>query len=89
MEKQRSYYIDRPGNDGIVEVSSWCGDDGPDEDGYGREEYYDWWLLDEGLNPIPGIKWRHSYSRQDMRNHEEEWARLREKAAAAVRKRQS
>lgn len=89
FEEDRSYYIDRPGNDGIVEVSSWCGDDGPDEDGYGREEYYDWWLLDEGLNPIPGIKWRHSYSRQDMRNHEEEWARLREKAAAAVRKRQS
>lgn len=86
FEEDRSYHIDRPGNDGIVEVSSWCGEDGPDEDGYGREEYYDWWLLDEGLNPIPGIKWRHSYSNLDMRNHGEEWAQLRKKAAAVVKK---
>ena len=26
----------------------------PDEDGFGAETYYDWWFLDENMQPIPG-----------------------------------
>lgn len=84
FDPERSYSIGRPDSDGVVEVSSWCGDDGPDADGFGREEYYDWWLLDDTLNPIPGISMWHEYSRLDMRNHEEEWNALREKAGQIV-----
>ena len=84
FEDDREYYISIPQN-GVVEVSSWCGDDGPDEDGFGREEYYDWWLLNEELKPIPGIPMRHAYSRLDMRNNEEAWNELKEKAAEAVK----
>ena len=85
FDPEREYHIEIPGDDGVVQVSSWCGDDGPDEDGFGREEYYDWWLLDEHLNPIPGIPIWHSYSRLDMRNHEAQWASLRKKAAELLK----
>lgn len=87
FEAQREYYIDIPTQDGVVEVRSWCGEDGPDEDGFGREEYYDWWLLDEALNPIPGIPMRHAYSRLDMRNHEKQWNGFRAKAAEIIKNR--
>ena len=83
----REYSIRLPDANGVVEVSSWCGDDGPDEDGYGREEYYDWWLLDEALRPIPGIRMFHSYSRLDMRNHEKQWEQLKQQAAKIVKSR--
>lgn len=49
----------------LVEVNSWCGDDGPDEDGFGREEYYDWWYLDGNLREIEGVDMIHSYSHRD------------------------
>ena len=80
FEPDRDYSIDGMDCNGVVQVDSWCGDDGPDEDGFGREEYYDWWLLDDTLNPISGIKQWHSYSRREMRDREEEWKALREKA---------
>lgn len=77
----REYVISVPNEHGVVEVTSWCGEDGPDEDGFGREEYYDWWLLDEKLQPIPGVRMYHSYSRLDMRGIEAEWTALKQKAA--------
>ena len=86
FDADREYYISLPGEDGIVEVKSWCSEDGPDEDGFGREEYYDWWLLDEELKMLPGIPMWHEYSNMDMRNHEKEWNALREKAAEIVRR---
>ena len=87
FELDRDYSIDGMDKNGVVQVDSWCGDDGPDEDGFGREEYYDWWLLDDTLNPIPGIKRWHSYSRREMRDREEEWHALREKAGQIVKNR--
>ena len=80
----REYSVCLPDENGVVEVSSWCGDDGPDEDGYGREEYYDWWLLDESLRPIPGIQMYRGYSRLDMRNHEKQWEQLKRQAARVL-----
>lgn len=84
----RTYHISAPDEDGIVAVSSWCGGDGPDESGFGREECYDWWYLDEQLEPIPGIDWLHSYSRADLRmpSVAERWAKMRRKAAKRLGK---
>lgn len=62
FEEDREYSLYGVDAKGIVEVRSWCGEEGPDEDGYGREELYDWWYLDEHLNPIPGVSMLHSYS---------------------------
>ncbi len=80
----RDYTIGLPGEDNVVEVTAYAGEDGPDEDGFGREVYYDRWLLDEGLEPIPGIPMWAAYSSIDMRCHAQAWKALRKKAAAAV-----
>lgn len=40
----------------LVTVSSYDGWDGPDEDGYGGEDSFTYWFLDENLQPIPGIR---------------------------------
>lgn len=67
FEPERMYHIRLPDENGIVEVSSWCGEDEPDEDGYGRENYYDWWYLDEELKAIPGVEVLHSFSNHEKR----------------------
>ena len=85
FDPERGYSIDRPDPEGVVEVSSWCDEDGPDEDGFGREEYYDWWYLDEQLNALPGVGYIHDYSRRDKRNHKEKFRALHDAAAAAIR----
>lgn len=85
---ERSYSIGLPGEDGIVEVTAYVSEDGPDEDGFGREVYFDWWLLDESLEPIDGVPMWHEYSNLDMRNREAEWKQLREKAAEQVSRRE-
>lgn len=82
---ERSYNIGLPGEDGIVEVRSYVSEDDPDEDGFGREAYYDWWLLDEELNVIPGIPMWRAQSNLDMQNHEKEWKSLRTKAAQIIK----
>lgn len=89
FDPDRDYSIERPDSDGVVQVSSWCGDDGPDEDGFGREEYYDWWYLDENLNELPGVGYVHDFSRLDKRNHEKKFQALHDAAAAAIRRRKS
>lgn len=68
----RDYYICEPNEAGVTQVSSFCEDDGMDEDGFGREFYYDHWLMDERLEPILGVKCFKCMSSQDMRFHEAE-----------------
>ena len=85
FDPERSYSLSGKDADGVVEVNAWCGDDGPDEDGFGREEYYDWWFLDEHLNPVPGVDMIHSYSRQDKRANEAKFQAYHDWAAAAIR----
>lgn len=87
FDPEREYNIGLPGEDGVVEVTSYAGEDGPDEDGFGREIYFDRWLLDESLEPIPGIPMWPGYSNIDMRCHAEEWKTLRRQAAATVSQR--
>ena len=65
FDPERAYFLGGVDKDGIVEVRSWCGEDGPDEDGYGREELYDWWFLNEHLQEIPGVTMIHSCSSRD------------------------
>jgi len=87
FDPKREYSIEQADEDGVVLVSSWCGDDGPDESGFGREEYYDWWYLDEYLNPIPGTKYFHSYSRQDKEANSKDFEAMRVRAAERLNKR--
>ena len=54
--ENKEYQIDKPDKSGIVRVYSKCREVGPDEDGYGAMEYFDWWMMDINLEPIPGIK---------------------------------
>ena len=58
----KEYQIDKPDQSGIVRVHSKCREVGPDEDGYGAMEYFDWWMMDTNLEPIPGIKMFYCYS---------------------------
>ena len=84
FNKDREYYISAVDKRRIVEVSAWESEDGPDEDGYGREDYYDWWFLDEHLTLPEGVGYLHSYSSRDKSNHPEKFETLYEKAAEAV-----
>lgn len=73
FEPDREYSLEGVDKNGVVQVSSWCDSDGPDEDGFGREEYYDWWYLDEHLNRIPGVRCIESCSRRDSRLLVKSW----------------
>ena len=64
------YFISMPDSEGIVEVTSYVDEDGPDEDGFGREIYYDWWYLSDCLEEFSGTRCIHSYSHIDKRAHE-------------------
>ena len=87
FDSRRAYFLSSPDENGVVEVSSWCGEDSADEDGFGREECYDWWLLDRQLNPIAGIPGLHGYSSFDMRTPATSryWASLRAQAGEMVK----
>lgn len=87
FDPERSYSIDKPDSDGVVEVSSWSSTEDPDSDGFGMEECYDWWYLDEDLNALPGVGYIHDFSRLDKRNNEEKFQALHDAAAAAIRDR--
>ena len=85
FDPEREYSIGRSDSDGVVEVSSWSGTEGPDSDGFGMEECYDWWYLDESLNALPGVGYIHDFSRLDKRNNEEKFQVLHDAAAVAIR----
>lgn len=68
FDAERDYYIAKADKNGIIIIDSWCGDEGPDEDGFGREEYYDWWFADEYLKQIPGTQMVHSHSTGDIKS---------------------
>lgn len=86
FEPARFYHLHGLDRNNLVEVSSWCDADEPDEDGFGREEYYDWWLLDEHLQPIPGVDMLHEFSLHERREYPAPF-RSRYDAALAARNR--
>ena len=83
FEAERWYSIDRPEN-GVVTVSSWSSTEDADSDGFGMEECYDWWLLDEQLRPIKGVPGFHDFSENDVYVNREEWARRKAMAMERV-----
>ena len=83
----REYSVCLPDENGVVEVSAYAGEEDADEDGFGSEICYDYWLMDrENYRPIPGVKVFYGYSRLDMRNAAAQWAENRQKAAAILKK---
>ena len=66
FREDKEYQIDKPDKNGIVRVYSKCREVGPEEDGYGAMEYFDWWMMDTNLEPIPGIKVFYGYSAPDL-----------------------
>lgn len=65
FSKKKDYEIYRFFEPGLVQVNSWCDTEDPDEDGFGAEENYDWWMLDEFFCELPGVKMIHSHSYHD------------------------
>lgn len=84
FDPAREYSISKTDKGDILEVSSWCGGAAPDADGFGREEYYDWWYLDGNLNPLPGVEMISGYSLRDKRANETLFQDRLEKAAAWI-----
>lgn len=83
FQEGQHYNLSGMDADGVVEVSAWVDEDGPDEDGFGREEYYDYWYLDDCLNLPPKGKCLHSYSSRDRRmEHIKERFQIEQKKAA-------
>lgn len=86
FDPERSYSLTRADAQGIVEAKAWSSTEDADEDGFGMEECYDWWLLDEYLNPIPGIEMIHDFSNHDRRANEKRFQDRYDRAVAAVQK---
>lgn len=84
FDPERSYHLRTIAGTGVVEASAYESEDGPDEDGFGREDYYDWWYLDDNLQPIPGVRMMHSYSNHDKRNAAKEFDALIAEASRVV-----
>lgn len=66
FREEREYQLDQPDKNGVVRVYSKCRETGSDADGYGGMEYFDWWMMDTNLEPIPGIKVFYGYSPPDL-----------------------
>lgn len=83
FEEEREYTLHGVDGEGLVLVESYESEDGPDEDGFGREIYYDWWFFDDCLNAIPEAPFLHSYSSNDIRSKsaKEKLSNMHEQAA--------
>lgn len=68
FKEDREYCLEGMDGDGVVLVSSYESEDGPDDDGFGRETYYDWWYLDDCLNLPKEVKCLNSYSSIDRQS---------------------
>lgn len=83
FESGREYSLSGVDKDGVVEVSSWESTEGPDEDGFGMEECYDWWYLNEYLMLPETVGYIHSYSHNDKRCNEKKFRALHDQVAAS------
>lgn len=82
FDSEREYDIKQFEGEKIVEVSAFADYEGPDEDGFGEEYNYDWWFLDENMQPIPGIK---PLRAEVKETDQEQFQEMRAKAIATVR----
>ena len=56
FEPKVKYEVKHTADCGLVLAGAFESWEGPDEDGFGAETYYNWWFLDENMQPIPGTK---------------------------------
>lgn len=82
FDEEREYYLSSVDSQGVVEVSAWESTEGPDEDGFGREECYDWWYLNEYLVLPQGVDMISGYSSHDKGRNEEYFRALHDQVAA-------
>ena len=82
FDSEREYDIKQFEGEKIVEVSAFADYEGSDEDGFGEEYNYDWWFLDENMQPIPGIKPLHAEVKE---TDQEQFQNMRAKAIATIR----
>ncbi len=87
FDPNRDYEVKQFEDEDVVEVGSYESTDGPDEDGFGMEEYYDWWFLDENMQEIPGIKSINATMRD--RRVFDQFDKEREKAKEYLKRRKS
>lgn len=85
FKKSKNYYVSLPDENGIVEVKFYVGSSDADEDGYGCEEYYDWWFLDENYKVIPAVKPLMSYSKHDKHTNEDRFTAQYNQAVRSLR----
>ena len=85
FDAERVYSLTALREKGLTEVGSYRESEGPDEDGFGREELYDWWYLDLHLNTIPGIPCIPGCSFSGKINGHQRFDTLIEKASGIVR----
>lgn len=85
-EAREEYVLYARDQEGVVQVSAYESEDGPDEDGFGMEIYYYWWYLDDCLNPVPGVDCLGSYSSVDLRmkSSEQKFEQAHAEVAAAI-----
>lgn len=81
FDEDREYSLGGVDDEGVVEASAWESEDGPDEDGFGREMNYDWWYLNEFLLRPEGVDWVHGWSNNDKRSNEEMFSKIHDSAA--------
>lgn len=81
FDPHRYYYAQNPDDCGIVEVSAYAESSDPDDDGFGSENYYDWWYMTENLAMVPGSGCAHSYSNLDKNSNEQRFETLHDLAA--------
>ena len=81
FDPHRYYYVQNPDDCGIVEVSAYAESSDPDDDGFGSENYYDWWYMTENLAMVPGSGCAHSYSNLDRNSNEQRFEALHDSAA--------
>ena len=84
FDPEKDYDVKRLENEDIVEVGTYESCDGPDEDGFGMEEYYDWWFLDENMQPIPRVNKVNASMRE--RNYSRQFDDERAKAKDILKK---
>lgn len=84
FEQEEWYSISTPEN-GVVTVSAWTSTEDADSDGFGMEECYNWWLLDEQLRPIQGVPGFHDFSKNDVSVNRKEWESMKNLAMECVK----
>ena len=84
FDPEKDYEIKRFEGKELVIASAFESYEPPDEDGFGAEYNYDWWFLDENMQPIPGVRKVNATIRDIRRPY---FTNVRDKAVEILQKR--